>query len=893
MTLKFHPKLHSELLDICSDAGTMENCIEFQEIATLLNTANDFVKDFTKIRFKGGNERYIQEIANRLATHFKRSDFATEDDGKLVVTNCDKIRKIFWYMMLNTERTYTKTFQNDPNLSHCLGTLPKMTPCLLLEVLWATNLDQFILEIVSYAPSWFIVAWFDDILESLRAMEPFSLLERVQKLLKAVLVHLKELCNATMAWETKQKFLENISDFIAALLCHFNTPPGELEKWSQMKKSKYYGFVMYYLLSVTQKGMLMYGGEDEKSKNIELEKFYGIKVDVKDEKSVKQEKNVEEFNHEKTLQEICNMFLNTLENIAMLIDANMYIDWFEIDFPDPRHLNDEYTLQHIISHLAHSLIDLQWSTVTLKHDVFPKLQSIQTPPQSTEEFAKSMNLGPLMEKLDNHKILSAEDAKILLEEFLSRDMIYNNEECLETLNNCRKMLNVGNCSLIIKKIAENDEEEFEDSCKEKLGEILSEVINSMSETEIYEFLKSQNAYFSKPYVNIEFDVDLDDVLYDSDTEILKILKAVAKNPKQFLSMSRDIVTNSQKFHPDIHKRLMEHYVKVLSVIATKVSETLSVFKASLNALMDISDSAAVGFFFSKVYKCSIFAQKDFVKGFLIENIADTTDGQKILNVSQILLKILDNDAVSLAKYLPMLVVAFGFLLDKVRNSLENYGDLASSLLEAVTAVMHRLVKVFLPIATSEQKLFVQLQLKEAHPLTKYYLQKLDLEKGQEQATLERFLHPDGFNAMEKRLLTATFCEYLTKCTRKELTLLTKNHEIRHYFTDAMLIIVVSLSEQTKTLEFALKNYSHLFQMMSNEENIGAQEALALLKGVVKIFCALPEDQKEVTAYGIVPHLKKLVERIVEKDENSKEIVESELAKTNIAVFKPEIIFATK
>lgn len=54
MTLKFYPKIHSELINLCADGGTMENCHEFQEIASLLRTANDFVKDFNKIRFKGG-----------------------------------------------------------------------------------------------------------------------------------------------------------------------------------------------------------------------------------------------------------------------------------------------------------------------------------------------------------------------------------------------------------------------------------------------------------------------------------------------------------------------------------------------------------------------------------------------------------------------------------------------------------------------------------------------------------------------------------------------------------------------------------------------------------------------------------------------------------------------
>lgn len=139
--------------------------------------------------------------------------------------------------------------------------------------------------------------------------------------------------------------------------------------------------------------------------------------------------------------------------------------------------------------------------------------------------------------------------------------------------------------------------------------------------------------------------------------------------------------------------------------------------------------------------------------------------------------------------------------------------------------------------------------------------------------------------MPKRLITATFCEYLTRCTRKELTLLTKNHDFRHYFTDAMLIIVMSLSEQAFTLEFALNNFSHLFQMMVNEEELAVQEALALFKGIVQIFCALPENQKDVFAYGILAHLKKLIGVVVEKDGALKGVVEEELAKSKMSIFR--------
>lgn len=73
MTLKFQPKIHSEVINMCTDGGTMENCHEFQEVVVLLNTANDFVKEFSKIRYKGGSFRCFWHLSMCFnLSHFRK-----------------------------------------------------------------------------------------------------------------------------------------------------------------------------------------------------------------------------------------------------------------------------------------------------------------------------------------------------------------------------------------------------------------------------------------------------------------------------------------------------------------------------------------------------------------------------------------------------------------------------------------------------------------------------------------------------------------------------------------------------------------------------------------------------------------------------------------------------
>uniref|UniRef100_A0A336LRZ9 CSON015372 protein n=1 Tax=Culicoides sonorensis TaxID=179676 RepID=A0A336LRZ9_CULSO len=890
MTLNFKGKLYSEIMDICSDGGTMENCDEFREIQSILNTANDFVKDFSKIKFKGGNERYIKEISTRLGSYLKRAGLAQDSDKKLLVLNQEKIRQIVWLLMLNSKHEYMFSMEDDPNISHCLNTLPQLTPCLFLETLWNLNLDQFLYEIIAYSSSWLISPWLDDILESLRTMEAFILLERVQNLLKFVLIHIKMLTlNKKIDSNSKEKYYEKFTDFIAALLCHFNSPPGELEKWSSMKKHKYYGFSMLYLLNMSIDGLTKYGSQKMPDWNKTLYLFYKIKVDKK-KLVVKTEHNTE---NDDKIDEICNILLNTLENMTMLIDSNIFIDWFEIDFPDPRHLDDEYTLQNMITHSAAELIEIQWKSVSFEHDVFNKLKSIQTPRESAEKFAKELKLGDLIEKLDNYKILEEKDALALFNEFISRGIIYNNEECLDTLMTCKSLIGYDQFEVIIKTV--EMEEEIEEICQEKLGAILSDVIDSMKIEDLQKFLIRNASYFSKSYKNITFNCDIEEFCYDISNQSTKFLQIVVKQPKQSLEITSDMIKNTQKFHRDVQTQIIANYFIMLEMLPPIWPQVLNIFMRILNSVIsqELPDTKGLVYFFTRLYKTSIISKESFIKDFVVQNIVqknNESDTHRLMNASQILLSILNLDSNGLSEFLPMLLVGFGLVLDNLRENLARHGNSARALLDTVTTVVYKLVKSFQPIATKDAKSFIQQQLKSVQPLTQFYFQRLYMEKDQAPPQLEYFLHPNGFNSLQKRIITANFCEYLIKCTRKEILLLAKDDTNRHLFTDAMLVIVMTMPDQSFTLEFGLKNYSHIFQDMVNDDALPNESQLTLLKGVVNIICALPEAQKEVFAYGILSFLKKLIGKLLAGKPNMKTVIEKELLKTKISIMTPELLF---
>lgn len=183
-----------------------------------------------------------------------------------------------------------------------------------------------------------------------------------------------------------------------------------------------------------------------------------------------------------------------------------------------------------------------------------------------------------------------------------------------------------------------------------------------------------------------------------------------------------------------------------------------------------------------------------------------------------------------------------------------------------------------------EKNFITIHLQNTSLLTKFYYQKLTLEKNQEVKTFESFLHPNGgFKSMKKPMITACFCEYLSKCTKKELLYLSENKEYFDCFNDAMKVIALSVNEYESTfiLDFCLNNYNHMFQMMVRNVNLTVNEMIGLLKGSSNILKVLPPNQKTITSYAMLPHFKKLIETILQVDKEKKIEIEDILAQNSI------------
>lgn len=70
-------------------------------------------------------------------------------------------------------------------------------------------------------------------------------------------------------------------------------------------------------------------------------------------------------------------------------------------------------------------------------------------------------------------------------------------------------------------------------------------------------------------------------------------------------------------------------------------------------------------------------------------------------------------------------------------------------------------------------------------MTRYYYQKFALKKNEPIIKFDQFLHPSGFANATKQEAIKFLCEYLIRCTNKEVTWLAKNSELVGYFWKTM------------------------------------------------------------------------------------------------------------
>lgn len=365
-----------------------------------------------------------------------------------------ELRKITFFLILNTDVSWKYDLTSN-GICHLINTVPQLPKCVLLTCIWELNLGTYFYECIANTPAWFPLPIIAGAVDSLKFANATEVLERIDNIVTAIYTLIARSDYRSGSNKIDHKImLSKYYDHTADFLRHFFTPDAEkFDKMSKFQFATYKGYVLKHSLHLILNCFRMYGEKPafETDPSLHIYTLMDDKEKMCDNHSTNYSTPVDE-----TLHKINVTLLDSLQYNVMQVDLRTFIDWVEED------IDDEQTLQSVVGNAVYEVLQIISTHDCFKHDVANQLTNFAIQPKSVEQRAKDATLGEIMVKLDGSS-LDVTDRCVWLTEFITRgDLVFDNDECMDTLNGNADHLTTDHCHRIIDYISsrsvDNDEE---------------------------------------------------------------------------------------------------------------------------------------------------------------------------------------------------------------------------------------------------------------------------------------------------------------------------------------------------------------------------------------------------------------------------------------------------
>lgn len=758
-------------------------CVNCKEIVIII--ANFFLSI--------GNEEYIANIVSKLLSFLVGKGYFDAATAKPLPEFDEQLRKIAFYLVLNTEATFKYNLMTDHSVCHLINTLPTLPKALLHAFIWGLHLEQYFCDIIAYTPIWFAYQFIDNVGESLKYVDPYETLKHVDQLVCAIYKNIARSDFRQMDAVDKQIILNKYLNVTMDLMRHYYSPDIEkFTEWSKDKNRKYLGYMLKHNLN-----MVIYCFElflkrpSFKSDPIEYNMFALMS---EREPLINNHRDSYSDIVQNELHKINMTLLNTLQFSVLQVDIDTFMYWVEVD------IDEENTLQRVNGEAFYKVHQMINSNVCFKHGVSVPMEALVIKPLTvSEKIANIKKNRDWIQKLEKLADTNNEHIELWLNGFIDKgELVLNNEECLETLGLHTKSLTVPIIKRLIQFASKVDTDK-DGRVEEKLIEICLDSIDNFSIAQIYELIQYAIDEQQSGFGNFQLD-NFDQFLIEvfNKTKFTQnrnnYLKLLFQNPQLFYAKVFDeaLTTDMQ----------MQHMIEI-------VNETSTIFKNfatnQLNYLIerenlsgdanDLLPQLLAGLFFTDILKPSEFIVDIFYKRHLINAMKNANYNQLELLITT--LNIIANKFKFDGMCPPLLVMA-AQLLELCRWKLNTFTEQLVSIVTKTINFINSILKVFLPTATQNEKNWIVPKLASYGPLTRYYFQKLTLPQPKK---LDDFLWPPNKIQINKEDSVNFLCEYFVQCTAKEIDQLANNDKLLLRFWDVFYLIktIVQRSNQANEI----------------------------------------------------------------------------------------------
>lgn len=707
---------------------SMDFCDDFQRIESIFRYFDKYIKPLEKIHHKGGkllrflkpfrnyfmvskffffilgNEPYINDITTKIRQFLYSKNYVTDENQPNPLYD-KELRKITFFLILNTNVSWKYDLTNDQTICHLIGILPKIPKCILLACIWDLNLSEYFYECISYSAGWLSLPIIDGAVDSLKYADAYQSLERVEKMVKAIYILIARYdYRQTASTKIEHKImLSKFYDYTADFLRHFFTPDAEkFDKMTKFQFTIYKGYVLKHILHLILNCFEIYRKKPSFiiDEHLQIFQLMEDKEKTFDSNSSNYCATVDEILHKINIT-----LLNSLQSSVMDVDVGTFTDWVEEDLDND---NDNETLQSAIGNAVYKVLQQISANDCFKHDVSKQLINLAIKPKTIQERAKESLLGDIIRKLDS-KVLAGNERNVWLTEFLNRGaLVFENDECMDTLKDNMEYLTFEHCQLILKYISsknidddnaqsDNDNDNDDDEIT-NLNVIINKAMKKCNCKEIEEicamiidlkiticlkpntFDKCLIEVFNKGTLTFYNQTDLCIMAQNPQVFFDRLFEYSYQNAQQletFISFIRSASIVSAKLLPNCVANLFEN----------KFAELTPTEENTIPPLM------------TELY-CSNILSKDFITKLLykmIMNSLEKNDWRKIIIILRILLRIVGRNDFGLINE-PVIVVMVGQVLDKCRWDMTRYCEELEIIVCKSIEFIQEATKKFLPKA---------------------------------------------------------------------------------------------------------------------------------------------------------------------------------------------------
>lgn len=766
------------------DRWRESNIVEVSESDFFSPSSGESAIYFSSLCSDTGNEEHIARIVTKLLTMLTAKGYVNADTGKPLPQYTAQLRKITFFLVLNTDANCKYDLMSDHTVSHLLNAFPQMTKCLLLACIWGLSLDAFLYECIAYTPIWFAFAFVEDATESLKYADPYETLDRVDDLVRAIYTNIARSDYRSVEMVEKKIILNKYYDVTMDLLRHFFSPSNDSRVLNtKPKQYKYMGYVLKHNLE-----LLMHCFDLFQHKPSLKHSSHDIYALMREREPLVD--NLRETYSDpvtETLHRFNTTILNSLQNNVMHVDMHMYMYWVEIK------TDAGITLQQAVGEAAYHVEQLINMNECFQHGVSAQLKEITIKPLTVEERAEQSSIAELIDKLEQWQI----DDKYIgvwLREFIKRgELVLGNAECLEALELHVQSLTAEDVRDLIKYAASID---IENGCvvEEKLIECCLAAFDHLSETVILDLIQfsmdqQQQQHFG--YMQLE----------NFDSFLIRVLNKTQFGYDRIIYLKL-LFQNPQRFYEKLLQEALSSEVQMLQMIEI-LRVTSRIFKpfleTHLKSLMETKCSANDRFvaplvpkliaqlFHLNVIEPSTFIIDNIYKKYFVPALQAKNLPRIALIINALLLSV--QQKYSFDGFAAPLLVMSAQIIELFRWTVISFDDDAVTVVTKTIEFVQEVLKKFLPTANDKDKKWILSKIGAYAQLTKFYFQKLSLTKEQSIVRFVDFLRPPESTSNDNHQSGIKFlCEHIVRCTSKEIKWLAESDELLSHFHAAMQLI---------------------------------------------------------------------------------------------------------